>query len=169
MSCKGTAPQSVSLAINESKEYHCSLVAPVANNCTVTTEDTDNVNVTINITNALECSAIYGISMSINNTKTTKFTFNINDNTVVHHTASVINPMIKEYNTTLNEANDTIGSVTHPNIAYETIKATGRGTTAGGIQANVAYENIIRGNSVYDIVQEAPTEPTERMYDTINK
>ena len=77
MSCKGTVPQSVSLTINEDKEYHCSLVSPTTNNCTITTEDTDNVNVTINITNVLEYGAIYSISMSVDNTKTTDFTFNI--------------------------------------------------------------------------------------------
>ncbi|XP_019857841.1 PREDICTED: uncharacterized protein LOC109586109 [Amphimedon queenslandica] len=365
ISCKGTVPQSVSLTINKDKEYHCSVVSPTTNNCTVTTEDTVYVSVTMNITNALEYGAIYSISMSVNNTETTDFTFNIstyhvitaallstNDTTVclecqfkqnspstgcyavfhpinttgevfpiyyrimkslhdtivsdcistlpngvysisildalsyeegmfnntainipslitiqkmtttllvssmsvspattvsfqsfvdgdtsssfffsppfstnynypvttsvtsparsgpsvltitlsgaaviviliiiiitvvivglciterkkknkkagdtaLYHTASAINPMIKEYNATLNEAYDTIGGVTHPNMAYETIKATGRGTTAGGIQANVAYESI-RANSV----QVAPTEPTERMYDTINK
>ena len=77
MSCKGTMPQSVSLTINEDKEYHCSLISPVTNNCTVTTEDTVGVNVTINITNALEHGAIYSISMSVSNTETTDFTFNI--------------------------------------------------------------------------------------------
>ena len=85
--------------------------------------------------------------------------------TALHHTASAINPIIKEYKTTLNEAYDTTGSVTHHNIAYESIK-TGRGTI-GGIQANVAYESV-RANAAYDVVQVAPTEPTERIYDTIN-
>ena len=100
----------------------------------------------------------------MNDTVYTHITFYIiiDGDTALHNTASAINPSIKEYKTTLNEAYDTTGSVTHPNIAYEPIK-TGRGTIEG-IQANVAYESV-----AYDVVQVNPTEPTERIYDTINK
>lgn len=83
MSCKGTVPRSVSLTINkhgesnENKEYHCSLILSTTKNCTVTTQDTDNVKVTINITNILDYDTIYSISMSVDNTITTDFTFNI--------------------------------------------------------------------------------------------
>ena len=82
--------------------------------------------------------------------------FIIIDGETIDYTASAINLNIKEYNTTLNEAYDTIGSVTHP---------TGRGTT-GGLQVNVAYESI-SSISAYDVVQ-VVTEPTERIYDIIN-
>ena len=104
----------------------------------------------------------------MNDTVYTHITFYIiiDGDTALHNTASAINPSIKEYKTTLNEAYDTIGSVIHPNIAYESIK-TGRGTI-GGIQANVAYESV-RANAPYDVVQVNPTEPTERICDTINK
>ncbi|XP_019850862.1 PREDICTED: uncharacterized protein LOC109581296 [Amphimedon queenslandica] len=80
-SCKGTVPQSVSLTINQEKDHYCSLVSPVANNCTITTADIDNnVNVTINITEVLGYGANYVINMSLfnaNNIKTEDFIFNI--------------------------------------------------------------------------------------------
>ena len=71
-------PQLVILLINE-QEYYCSLVFPTSNNCTVSTADHNNVNVTINISEVLEYGAIYSIAMSfftISNVGSSNFTFN---------------------------------------------------------------------------------------------